>query len=138
MLDQQSGEQTGAHGRNGRYGHVTTGCYGANRPTGGDIARDSGGASRFFYCPKASKHDRGEGNNHPTVKAHNLMRWLCRLVTPPGGLVLDPFAGSGSTALACIAEGFRFLGVEKEPAYHAIAQRRISEALSATPLLKDA
>lgn len=61
---------------------------------------DTGSASRFFYCAKASKADRGEGNNHPTVKPNALMRYLTRLVTPPGGIVLDGFCGSGSTLKA--------------------------------------
>jgi hypothetical protein len=64
-------------------------------------------------------------NNHPTVKPHDLMRWLCRLVTPPGGLVLDPFCGSGSTGRAAIAEGFRFVGIELDPEYAAIAEARM-------------
>ena len=59
------------------------------------------------------------------VKPVALMRWLVRLVTPPGGLVLDPFAGSGTTGIACALEGFRFLGVEQDPGYAAIARRRI-------------
>ena len=88
----------------------------------------SGGASRFYYCPKASKSDRGEGNIHPTVKSHNLMRWLVRLIAKPGDLLLDPFAGSGSTALACQAEGVRFVGVEQSAEYHAIAEARIRAA----------
>lgn len=73
-------------------------------------------------------------NIHPTVKPVALMRWLCRLVTPPGGVVLDPFAGSGTTGVACAAEGFRFIGVEREAEYAAIAERRLSHALS-TPTL---
>jgi len=64
-------------------------------------------------------------NTHPTVKPLALMRWLVRLVTPPGGLVLDPFTGSGTTALACIAEGMDFLGYEADPAYAVLAQTRI-------------
>lgn len=83
-------------------------------------------AARFFYCAKASKRDRGEGNNHPTVKPTGLMRYLCRLVTPPGGLVLDPFMGSGSTGKAAILEGFRFVGIEREADYVEIARQRIS------------
>lgn len=63
-------------------------------------------------------------NTHPTVKPTDLMRYLCRLVTPPGGLVLDPYTGSGSTAKAAALEGFRFLGFEIDPGYHAIAERR--------------
>ena len=84
-----------------------------------------GGASRFFYCAKASKAERGEGNAHPTVKPLALMRWLVRMVTPPGGLVVDPFAGSGSTLLAARAEGFDALGFEREPSYAAIARGRL-------------
>lgn len=68
---------------------------------------------------------RASENNHPTVKPTELMRWLCRLVTPPGGLVLDPFAGSGSTGRGAIAEGFRFQGIELDPDYAAIAEARI-------------
>lgn len=68
-------------------------------------------------------------NRHPTVKPTALMRYLCRLVTPPGGIVLDPFMGSGSTGKAAILEGFRFIGIEKEPEYVEIAQRRISHVV---------
>lgn len=114
---------------------------------------DSGGqsAARFFYSAKASKSDRDEGlestratrqdlfhmknrnplpkrNLHPTVKPTALMRYLVRLVTPPGGLVLDPFAGSGSTGKATVLEGFKFLGIEKEKDYAKIAQKRIRHA----------
>ena len=86
---------------------------------------DQGSASRFFYCAKASKKDRGEGNNHPTVKPAELMAYLCRLVTPPGGVVLDPFMGSGSTGKAAVREGFHFMGIEMDPEYLAIAEARI-------------
>ena len=65
-------------------------------------------------------------NIHSTVKPIALMRWLCRLVTPKGGLVLDPFTGSGSTGCAAVLEGFRFVGVEREPEYAAIAEKRIA------------
>ena len=97
---------------------------------------DSGSAARFFYCAKASKRDREEGlqpgdrraNHHPTVKPTDLMRYLCRLVTPPGGLVLDPFTGSGSTGKAAVLEGFRFVGCELSEEYAAIARARIAAA----------
>jgi site-specific DNA-methyltransferase (adenine-specific) len=89
---------------------------------------DSGSAARFFYCAKASKADRGEGNTHPTVKPTGLMRYLCRLVTPPGGIVLDPFMGSGSTGKAAILEGFQFIGIERDAEYLAIAEARTSHA----------
>jgi site-specific DNA-methyltransferase (adenine-specific) len=65
------------------------------------------------------------GNFHPTVKPQKLMRYLCRLITPPQGIVLDPFMGSGSTGLAALKEGFQFIGIEKESEYFEIAQKRI-------------
>lgn len=89
---------------------------------------DSGSAARFFYCAKATTNERGEGNNHPTVKPVDLMRWLCRLVTPAGGTVLDPFAGSGSTLIAADAEQFNVIGCELSPAYAEIAERRVRDA----------
>jgi len=88
-----------------------------------DLLKDS---ARFFYCAKASKADRGENNHHPTVKPTDLMRYLCRLVTPPNGVVLDPFMGSGSTGKAAALEGFGFIGIEREAEYVAIAQARIN------------
>ncbi len=93
---------------------------------------DSGSAARFFYCAKASRDDRDEGlpmdqhSSHPTVKPTDLMRYLCRLITPPNGIVLDPFTGSGSTGKAAMAEGFRFIGIEREAEYIEIARARIS------------
>ena len=69
-----------------------------------------------------------EGNNHPTVKSLSLMRWLVRLVTPPDGIVLDPFLGSGSTAVACVQEGYHFIGIEQDASYVAIAEARIAHA----------
>ena len=129
---------------------------GSDEPT--DLLGD---AARFFYCAKASKRDRNEGldgfenkvaggmqcradgsmgsitfnrNHHPTVKPTDLMRYLCRLVTPPGGVVLDPFMGSGSTGKAAILEGFRFIGIEREAEYIDIARARI-EHVSKEPSL---
>lgn len=113
---------------------------------------DTGSAARFYYCAKASRSDRNygmedpgpqlkhgdtlrkvenaelKGNIHPTVKPNDLMRYLCRLVTPPNGIVLDPFMGSGSTGIAAIQEGFRFIGIERDPEYFDIAVKRIREA----------
>jgi site-specific DNA-methyltransferase (adenine-specific) len=115
---------------------------------------DSGSAARFFYCAKASKKDRNEGlddfadkevhrygagigegltpnapandkNHHPTVKPTDLMRYLCRLITPPNGTVLDPFTGSGSTGKAATLEGFNFIGIEQSAEYIEIAKARI-------------
>jgi DNA modification methylase len=92
---------------------------------------DAGSAARFFYCAKTSKSERGEGNIHPTVKPIALMRYLCRLVTPPGGVILDPFTGSGSTGLAAMREGFDFIGIELNADYIKIANARIlKEVLS--------
>jgi DNA modification methylase len=92
---------------------------------------NSGSAARFFYTAKASRDDRSDGNNHPTVKPTDLMRYLCRLVTPPSGTVLDPFMGSGSTGKAAMLEGFEFIGIEREPQYFAIAEQRITRAAAA-------
>lgn len=118
---------------------------------------DSGSASRFFYCAKASRQDRHEGmedpgpqfkhgttlrqvenaatkgNNHPTVKPTELMRWLVRLITPPGGVVLDPFMGSGSTGKAALIEGFGFIGIEIDAGYYEIAERRVAAAYPIYP-----
>lgn len=85
----------------------------------------SGSAARFFYVAKANKKDRGEGNTHATVKPTELMRYLCRLITPKDGIVLDPFMGSGSTGKAAIIEGFNFIGIEMEEEYFNIAKKRI-------------
>lgn len=94
----------------------------------------SGSAARFFYCPKASQKERNNGapggrNAHPTVKPVALMRYLCRLVTPPGGLILDPFTGSGTTGIAAILEGFDFVGAELDPAFVDLASGRIDAAI---------
>jgi site-specific DNA-methyltransferase (adenine-specific) len=86
---------------------------------------DSGGASRFFYVAKASKADRGEGNTHPTVKPIKLMEYLVKLITPKGGIVLDPFMGSGSTGVAASNLGFSFCGIDSNEDYVAIASKRI-------------
>ena len=96
---------------------------------------DGGGASRFFYCPKTSKSERNAGldlqNHHPTVKPVKLMEYLIKLITPPGGVVLDPFMGSGSTGIAAKNLGFRFVGIEKEKEYCEIAKKRL-ESVSST------
>ncbi|HDS1579952.1 TPA: site-specific DNA-methyltransferase [Stenotrophomonas maltophilia] len=136
---------------------VSLGIYGDMGAARDAIARaDSGSAARFFYCAKATREDRNDGldsgqapavsagatmrdretanwperngNHHPTVKPTNLMRYLCRLVTPAGGLVLDPFMGSGSTGKAAVLEGFQFVGIELDPAYAEIAEARIRVA----------
>jgi len=86
-------------------------------------------SKRFLYCPKASKEDRGDGNNHCTVKPTDLMRYLCRLVTPPNGIILDPFFGSGSTGKAAKLEFFNYIGIEREKEYCEIATKRIENTL---------
>lgn len=120
---------------------------------------DSGGASRYFYCAKASKSERNAGlegmpekfavgsgefagdgrgrqtehtpraNHHPTVKPIKLMEYLCKLITPPKGTVLDPFMGSGSTGVAAKNLNFDFIGIEMQKEYVEIAERRISAAV---------
>ena len=84
--------------------------------------------ARYYYCPKTSKSEKGKDNSHPTVKPLKLMRYLCRLITPKGGTVLDPFMGSGSTGIAAKDEGFEFIGIEREKEYFEIAERRVSVA----------
>lgn len=91
-----------------------------------DGARSS---ARFFYCPKASKDDKGVGNEHPTVKPTELMRYLVKLVTPTGGLVLDPFSGSGSTGKAAILEGMRYIGVELSEDYAQMSRDRLHKCV---------
>ena len=87
-----------------------------------------GDAARFFYCAKASKAERGEGNNHPTVKPIALMRYLCRLVCPFDGTVLDPFMGSGSTGVAATLEKLNFIGIELLKEHFETSKRRIIQA----------
>ncbi|MDZ5787735.1 site-specific DNA-methyltransferase [Stenotrophomonas maltophilia] len=142
---------------------VSLGIYGDMGAARDAIARpDSGSAARFFYCAKATREDRNDGlnsgpapavaagatmrdretadwparngNHHPTVKPTDLMRYLCRLVTPAGGLVLDPFMGSGSTGKAAVLECFQFVGIELDPIYAAIAEARIRVAQPGLPL----
>ena len=157
MLDEQSGTseqlpqiiRRGARTAEQKYGGFTN-----QEGTEYVVPGDSGGASRFFYCAKASRAEReaglreaglreagrsthGDGigrqpkqnipsrNHHPTVKPLALMRWLCRLVTPPGGIVLDPFAGSGTTGCAAVQEGLGFIGIEKQAEYVTIARARV-------------
>ena len=93
-------------------------------------AASEGGASRFFYVAKAPKSERPvvDGTAHPTVKPLALMRWLVRMVTPPGGTVLDPFAGSGTTLEAAMLEGFNVIGIEREAGYLPLIHARIDRA----------
>lgn len=128
MLDEQSGElRNGGQNAtsNRRSVSVTHGEWNAEHaPTA--WAGDRGGASRFFYCAKATRAERGPSNDHPTVKPLALMRWLVRLVSRPGAVILDPFMGSGTTGLACAAEGRNFIGCELDAHNVEIARRRLA------------
>ena len=132
-VDEQSGPQKDgvAVKRNGGGRRIGSGLIYSNY-TDGKSAPDigyggSGGASRFFYSAKAPKSERAnvDGVQHPTVKPLAIMRWLIRLVTPPGGTVLDPFAGSGTTIEAALIEGFDPVGIEMEADYLPLIQHRI-------------
>ena len=94
--------------------------------TGGDAEKGLG-ASKFFYVAKAPTRERPEVNGvkHATVKPLTLMRYLVRMVTPPGGIVLDPFAGSGTTIEAALLEGFQSIGIELTDEYLPLIQQRI-------------
>ena len=107
--------------------HITKHAYGEFGTTreSAEPRNDMGSAARFFYSAKATAEDR-VSSRHPTVKPLSLMRYLCRLVTPLGGLILDPFAGSGTTGHAALAEGFAATLVEREAEYVADIRRRIA------------
>jgi len=153
------GNAGGGTATRGASSRIYGGGKGFTAATGEEVGYgDSGSAARFFYCAKASKADRDEGcegleaknnmrvnaprksedekhatrlgNFHPTVKPCSLMRYLCRLVTPPGGIILDPFMGSGSTGKAAIAEGFRFIGIERDIESCVIAVARLKHAMA--------
>lgn len=133
ILDEQSGIRTpGKHPafRSPHNGAVfTKGRKFSGQSDLSGRAANSGGASRFFYCSKATSSERGYGNNHPTVKPVALMKYLVGLLKmPEPGIILDPFAGSGTTLLACHETGIPFLGIEREEEYVEIARRRIAES----------
>ena len=114
----------------GRYGWQKEGGECFNKKDAYECGfNDSGSAARFFYCAKSSKSERNANsavkNIHPTCKPLKLMRYLCRLITPPDGIVLDPFAGSGSTLIAAKQEGFNYIGIELESEYIEIAETRL-------------
>lgn len=101
------------------------GCESLEQKIGGMVSNTSG---QHITRRDAEYQPQPQGNNHPTVKPTDLMRYLCRLVTAPGGIVLDPFMGSGTTGKAAILEGFRFIGCELDPDYMAIAEARLAHA----------
>ena len=135
ILDAESGESVS---KSGKPRSGTSGEGWGLTATGAEYD-DRGGPSRFFYCAKTSSNERHRGlddmslfasdgpskNTHPTVKPVALMQWLCRLVTPPGGTILDPFLGSGTTGIAATLGGFDFIGIEREDEYMQIARSRI-------------
>lgn len=118
------------------------GRYPTNITHDGTLAGIVENAYRYFYTSKASPTDRREGlpdgepNPHPTVKPTDLMQWLVRLVTPRGGLVLDPFMGSGSTGKACMLEGREFIGIDITPEYLPLAEARIRHVLKQPALFE--
>lgn len=136
VLDEQSGQTVSKRSRRGA-GEGETGTYGAWGMTDDDTRGhdDTGGASRFFptfrYEAKAPSAERPRVGEvaHPTVKPLDLMRWLVRLVTPPGGTVLEPFAGSGTTAEACVLEGVQCIAIEREAEYLPLITARLSKPL---------
>jgi len=129
----RSPKTSGVYGKMNREGEASAGRRYTDRgstdfaPLPGQRRGDSGSAARFFYSAKADAEDR-LGSKHPTVKPVDLMAYLCRLVTPPGGTVLDPFAGTGTTGLAAMREGFDCILIEREAEYVADIHRRIAWA----------
>lgn len=109
-----------------KTGTAVYGDYGARPLT--EPRDDGGSASRFFYTAKADAEDR-LGSKHPTVKPLDLMQYLCRLVTPPGGTILDPFSGTGTTGEAAWREGFSAILIEREAEYQADIARRMDLVL---------
>ena len=134
-VDEQSGNRPEGRfqGSSQKSPKFTGAIYSGGKPWAGRVDEPprsmggSGGASRFFYTAKAPKSERPnvDGVQHRTVKPLAVMQWLIRLVTPPGGTVLDPFAGSGTTIEAALIEGFNPIGIEMEPDYLPLIQQRI-------------
>ena len=118
------GTEASETGQNGIYGKFA-------RVASSDTRNDSGSAARFFYSSKADADDR-IGSKHPTVKPVDLIAYLCRLITPPGGTVLDCFAGTGTTGEAAWREGFKAILIEREPEYQADIARRMDLVLKPT------
>jgi len=131
-LDKQSGVTVSGSGKKNQYANASIYEHGLGNSTK-EWAGDTGGASRFFYVAKASKKERPNVNGiaHPTVKPMALMRYLVRLVTPPGGTVLEPFAGSGTTIEACVIEGFNCIAIEREADYLPLIEARLNRPIQA-------
>lgn len=134
-LDRQTGVLRTGGNEMGSPSKPTTDVYGEYQRKPYEKIRDSGGASRYFpvfrYEAKAPTSERPRDGEvaHPTVKPLDLMQWLVRLVTPPGGTVLEPFAGSGTTAEACVIEGFRCIAIEREADYLPLIVKRLSKPI---------
>jgi hypothetical protein len=134
-LDKQSGDRLGMRTQRDNKTHDSSfhGYLKSNIIAGEtrEGYNDTGGASRFFYTAKANTFERPnvDGIAHPTVKPLDLMRYLVRLVTPPGGTVLEPFAGSGTTAEACIIEGFKCIAIEMTDEYLPLILDRITKPI---------
>lgn len=159
ILDEQTGTLTSGNiGPDGFKGEYTGNIYGKfaqNQIPPGSLYGDSGGASRFFYCPKADNYERNKGlkgfdgkqtndgrekdidnafqrgtsvrqNHHPTVKPIDLMRYLVKLITPKKGICLDPYCGSGTTLIGCKMELINYIGIEREPEYCKISEARVA------------
>lgn len=132
VLDKQSGKFGGQVGMRQTSNNLTFGVgHERDKQTFDHGTADFGGASRFFYTAKAdsSERPRVDGVAHPTVKPLDLMRYLVRLVTPPGGTVLEPFAGSGTTLEACVMEGFHAIGIELTDEYLPLIRQRLSKPI---------
>jgi len=130
LLDEQTGILKSGHMKAGQKRRKSKGLggYGNRFPdeaSSKGTPGDSGGASRFFYCAKASQKERGEGNKHPTVKPLNLIKYLITLITPPNGITVDPFMGSGTTALAAYQLGINYVCFELILEHIQIADKRL-------------
>lgn len=135
-LDRQSGTFKGQVGMKQTSNNLTFGVgHEREKQTFDHGITDIGGASRFFYVAKAPAKERPkvDGTAHPTVKPLTLMRWLCRLVTPPDGVILEPFAGSGTTVEAALLEGFRVVAIEREADYLPLIQARLDRVAAQEP-----
>jgi hypothetical protein len=117
-----------AKAANGTDRRKTQNVYGtmARGSNGAEPRADAGSPSRFFYCAKASKAERN-GSKHPTVKPLKLMEWLVQLITPPGGTVLDPFCGTGTTLVAAHRHGFDAVGIDNDPQSCADADEKVQK-----------
>ena len=125
MLDEQSGILTSV-AMKGVINNTQSQQLKGLKPIEVNISGSIGGASRFFYCAKASNKERGKINKHPTVKPIKLLKYLCELTsTPDGGIILDPFFGSGSLGIAALLSGRNFIGIEKSIKYIRWAKIRI-------------